>query len=154
MVSEMKSLPTLCTSGWRRSGEYLYKPDLRRSCCPQYTIRQVVHPYLIWKCVLIENVDERLDATEFKADKAQRKLINKFNRYVFGNSASEINSKRYKTLTNQPLILVIADIWCRKKPPPAAKSEDFDLIKTLHSSETGFSSRLDKSGPEHEFTVR
>ena len=25
--------------GWRRSGTYLYKPDLRRSCCPQYTIR-------------------------------------------------------------------------------------------------------------------
>ncbi|EPQ59317.1 hypothetical protein GLOTRDRAFT_33439 [Gloeophyllum trabeum ATCC 11539] len=25
--------------GWRRSGTYCYKPDLRRSCCPQYTIK-------------------------------------------------------------------------------------------------------------------
>jgi arginine-tRNA-protein transferase len=27
--------------GWRRSGTYCYKPDLRRSCCPQYTIKCV-----------------------------------------------------------------------------------------------------------------
>lgn len=25
--------------GWRRSGTYCYKPDLRHSCCPQYTIK-------------------------------------------------------------------------------------------------------------------
>jgi hypothetical protein len=25
--------------GWRRSGLYCYKPDLKRSCCPQYTIK-------------------------------------------------------------------------------------------------------------------
>ncbi|KAJ3521251.1 hypothetical protein NM688_g9040 [Phlebia brevispora] len=25
--------------GWRRSGTYCYKPDLKRSCCPQYTIK-------------------------------------------------------------------------------------------------------------------
>ena len=25
--------------GWRRSGSYCYKPDMRRSCCPQYTIK-------------------------------------------------------------------------------------------------------------------
>lgn len=27
--------------GWRRSGDYCYKPDMRRTCCPQYTIRCV-----------------------------------------------------------------------------------------------------------------
>ena len=27
--------------GWRRSGTYCYKPDLRASCCPQYTIKFV-----------------------------------------------------------------------------------------------------------------
>lgn len=25
--------------GWRRSGRYIYKPNLRDTCCPQYTIR-------------------------------------------------------------------------------------------------------------------
>ncbi|EKM59382.1 uncharacterized protein PHACADRAFT_87497, partial [Phanerochaete carnosa HHB-10118-sp] len=27
--------------GWRRSGAYCYKPDLKQSCCPQYTIKYV-----------------------------------------------------------------------------------------------------------------
>lgn len=43
--------------GWRRSGEWCYKPDLRTSCCPQYTIR--------------------LDALKFKPSKSQRKIINR-----------------------------------------------------------------------------
>ncbi|KAG1753918.1 arginine-tRNA-protein transferase [Suillus paluster] len=34
--------------GWRRSGKYCYAPDLRRSCCPQYTIRHVVQSPRIW----------------------------------------------------------------------------------------------------------
>ncbi|KAI9467214.1 arginine-tRNA-protein transferase [Lactarius psammicola] len=57
--------------GWRRSGLFCYKPDLKRSCCPQYTIK--------------------LDATEFKASKSQRKLINRWNRFVLGgnNGAGE-----------------------------------------------------------------
>uniref|UniRef100_A0A914VII9 Arginyl-tRNA--protein transferase 1 n=1 Tax=Plectus sambesii TaxID=2011161 RepID=A0A914VII9_9BILA len=29
----------LLDRGWRRSGKYLYKPTLNRTCCPQYTIR-------------------------------------------------------------------------------------------------------------------
>ena len=29
----------LLDRGWRRSGCYLYKPDMSRTCCPQYTIR-------------------------------------------------------------------------------------------------------------------
>ncbi|KAI0750919.1 arginine-tRNA-protein transferase [Daedaleopsis nitida] len=48
--------------GWRRSGKYCYKPDLRRSCCPQYTIK--------------------LGALEFKPSKSQRKLVNRWNRFV------------------------------------------------------------------------
>eukprot|EP00842_Homolaphlyctis_polyrhiza_P005180 jgi/Hompol1/5663/HPOL_002051-RA len=32
---------SLLDRGWRRSGQYLYKPDLATTCCPQYTIRQL-----------------------------------------------------------------------------------------------------------------
>ena len=32
--------------GWRRSGLFCYKPDLKRSCCPQYTIK-CVRPRLL-----------------------------------------------------------------------------------------------------------
>lgn len=31
----------LLDQGWRRSGSYLYKPDMGRTCCPQYTISSV-----------------------------------------------------------------------------------------------------------------
>jgi len=51
--------------GWRRLGTILYKPDLRASCCPQYTIR--------------------LDACEFKATRDQRQALNRFNRFVLGD---------------------------------------------------------------------
>ena len=48
--------------GWRRSGNYVYRPDMARTCCPQYTIR--------------------LDARAFKPNKSQRSAINRFARFV------------------------------------------------------------------------
>ncbi|KIO18649.1 hypothetical protein M407DRAFT_149326 [Tulasnella calospora MUT 4182] len=51
--------------GWRRSGTYCYKPDLSRSCCPQYTIR--------------------LDVRQFKPSRSQRKVIYRFNRFILGD---------------------------------------------------------------------
>ncbi|KAF8138603.1 arginine-tRNA-protein transferase [Boletus edulis] len=48
--------------GWRRSGTYCYAPDLRRSCCPQYTIK--------------------LDALAFNPSRSQRKLLNRWDRLV------------------------------------------------------------------------
>jgi arginine-tRNA-protein transferase len=35
----------LCDRGWRRSGKYLYKPIMDKTCCPQYTIRLDVHKF-------------------------------------------------------------------------------------------------------------
>ncbi|KAJ1308718.1 hypothetical protein OPQ81_004409 [Rhizoctonia solani] len=52
----------LIDRGWRRSGDYLYKPNLKESCCPQYTIK--------------------LDAMNFKLSKSQRKALNKWNRFI------------------------------------------------------------------------
>ncbi|KAF9534811.1 arginine-tRNA-protein transferase [Crepidotus variabilis] len=48
--------------GWRRSGTYCYKSDLKQSCCPQYTIK--------------------LDALEFQATRSHRQLLNRFNRFI------------------------------------------------------------------------
>lgn len=45
----------LVDRGWRRSGCYLYKPNMQRTCCPQYTIR--------------------LDVNHFSANKVACKLI-------------------------------------------------------------------------------
>lgn len=63
----------LVDRGWRRSGHTFYKPDLTRSCCPQYTIR--------------------LEAGQLKASKSQRQAMNRFNRYVLG---TEFTSKAAK----------------------------------------------------------
>jgi arginyl-tRNA--protein-N-Asp/Glu arginylyltransferase len=32
-------LADLLDMGWRRSGSFLYKPEMERTCCPSYTIR-------------------------------------------------------------------------------------------------------------------
>ncbi|KAF0500582.1 arginine-tRNA--protein transferase 1 [Gigaspora margarita] len=71
----------LIDRGWRRSGTFIYKPNLRDSCCPQYTIR--------------------LDATKFHASKSQRQLINRFNRFLEGtyvpSDANDTDSNKDKS---------------------------------------------------------
>ncbi|WWD21514.1 hypothetical protein CI109_106000 [Kwoniella shandongensis] len=52
----------LVDRGWRRSGNYVYHPDMARTCCPQYTIR--------------------LDALHFQANKKHKQVVNRFNRYL------------------------------------------------------------------------
>lgn len=59
------SYKKLIDRGWRRSGHYVYKPNLARTCCMLYTIR--------------------LDADAFVPDKAQRRALNKLNRLVLGD---------------------------------------------------------------------
>ena len=59
------SFPWLTGFVWcERSGTIYYKPNLPRSCCPHYTIR--------------------LEASEFKARRDQRKAINSWNKFVLG----------------------------------------------------------------------
>ncbi|KAJ9085089.1 Arginyl-tRNA--protein transferase 1, variant 3 [Entomophthora muscae] len=53
--------------GWRRSGNYLYRPNLKESCCPAYTIR--------------------LDSSKFTPNKAQRKVVYKFQRFIVGTES-------------------------------------------------------------------
>ncbi|OZJ03769.1 hypothetical protein BZG36_03469 [Bifiguratus adelaidae] len=64
-VASCQDYQDLIDRGWRRSGTYMYKPNLKESCCPQYTIR--------------------LEAGKFKPSKSQRKLVHKFIRYLEGS---------------------------------------------------------------------
>ena len=52
----------LIDRGWRRSGQYCYKPTMARTCCPLYTI----------KC----------DTPSFKPSKSQKKVVKKFVNYI------------------------------------------------------------------------
>ncbi|CAJ0592543.1 unnamed protein product [Cylicocyclus nassatus] len=52
----------LLDKGWRRSGKYIYKPTMEKTCCPQYTIR--------------------LDSTKFILSKSQRKVLRQMNEFL------------------------------------------------------------------------
>ncbi|KXN83722.1 Arginyl-tRNA--protein transferase 1 [Leucoagaricus sp. SymC.cos] len=112
--------------GWRRSGIWCYKPDLKISCCPQYTIR--------------------LDALAFKPSKSQRKLVNRWNRFVLKGREGEMmevepnSNKRQMTIT--PYI-------CRKQKSKE-KERAFDLIGSIHTAETSFHS---EEHPAHRFEI-
>ncbi len=59
----------LCDNGWRRSGSYLYRPDNRRMCCPQYTIR--------------------LPVSHFKLDKHHKQVKRKWHKWMMQGDAKE-----------------------------------------------------------------
>lgn len=54
----------LIDRGWRRSGCYLYKPNMQQTCCPQYPIR--------------------LDVHKFQPNKAQKRVLKKWDRFLAG----------------------------------------------------------------------
>lgn len=73
----------LIDRGWRRSGTYIYKPNLRTSCCKLYTIR--------------------LDAESFAGNtsKDQRQALHKFNRVVLGQELEHtLAARKQKALRN------------------------------------------------------
>ena len=50
--------------GWRRCGDYTYRPNLEKSCCKSYSCR--------------------LDVDEFKIDKHQKRVMRNFRKYLIG----------------------------------------------------------------------
>ncbi|XP_031253732.1 arginyl-tRNA--protein transferase 2-like isoform X2 [Pistacia vera] len=54
----------LLDRGWRRSGCFLYKPNMKKTCCPSYTIR--------------------LKASDFVPSKEQRRVSRRMQRYLEG----------------------------------------------------------------------
>ncbi|KAB8290285.1 hypothetical protein EYC80_011150 [Monilinia laxa] len=105
----------LLDRGWRRSGVLLYKPDSRDSCCPQYTIR--------------------LDSHHFHATKDQRQVVNRFNKYLLGDTYTKEAARLYPKSREQA-----------KK-----RNTDFDLLERIHESEQ--EKIQTPPEPAHSFTV-
>jgi arginyl-tRNA---protein transferase len=61
-----ESYQNLIDRGWRRSGAYIYKPNLRDSCCQCYTIR--------------------LDSALFTISKGQKKVLKKMKKCLTSNA--------------------------------------------------------------------
>lgn len=68
----------LLDRGWRRSGCYLYKPDMESTCCPSYTIR--------------------LKASDFVPSKEQLRVHKKMQRYLDG----KVNMDKVRWLKDKP----------------------------------------------------
>ena len=64
---------SLIDRGWRRSGNYLYKPIMEETCCPQYTIK--------------------LDVAQFKPGKGHKKVAKKFRAYIMSDKGGEMLGK-------------------------------------------------------------
>ncbi|XP_042192675.1 arginyl-tRNA--protein transferase 1 isoform X1 [Callorhinchus milii] len=58
----VKDYQDLIDRGWRRSGLYVYKPTMKRTCCPQYTIR--CHPL------------------DYKLSKSGKKVLKKMTKFL------------------------------------------------------------------------
>ncbi|OAX81516.1 hypothetical protein ACJ72_04141 [Emergomyces africanus] len=89
----------LLDRGWRRSGSLYYKQNLERSCCPHYTIR--------------------LDPTAFKPRKDQKLAMNRWNKFVLGQS----------------YIQSAARLCPRTREEKKSRKMKFDLFQRVHEVE-------------------
>ncbi|KAI0677431.1 arginine-tRNA-protein transferase [Trametes maxima] len=114
--------------GWRRSGTYCYKPDLKRSCCPQYTIKLAhLDAYVTFS---------PLDALKFNLSKPHRKVLDRFNRFVVHGDSPRGDDDPMNGVRN-----------ARKKK----KGKDvFNLAQDIHAPEATF---LKNETPAHKFEV-
>ncbi|KAF9102755.1 Arginyl-tRNA--protein transferase 1 [Mortierella sp. AM989] len=128
-----KDYQKLINRGWRRYGKYLYKPNLRDSCCPQYTIR--------------------LKASEFEASRHQRQVVNRFNNFVQEgdekfekdiasrqkarqqNSNTENKSLDDTTASTSATETPAPTTEQKQKPRKPPKNAATDLRTRIHSSE-------------------
>ncbi|XP_044450625.1 arginyl-tRNA--protein transferase 2 isoform X1 [Triticum aestivum] len=66
----------LLDRGWRRSGSFLYKPEMERTCCPAYTIR--------------------LKASDFICSKEQDRVLKRMQRFLDGELEPQVGSPQCK----------------------------------------------------------
>ncbi|BFZ58269.1 Arginyl-tRNA--protein transferase 1 [Savitreella phatthalungensis] len=100
------SYKKLMDRGWRRSGSYLYKPNIALACCALYTIR--------------------LDPRAFSAHRTQRHALNKFNRFVLGKEAYELAVKQERESEHRPQ---------KRQRKDNENASSFDLSSAVHLAE-------------------
>ncbi|KAL2258857.1 hypothetical protein VTK26DRAFT_7665 [Humicola hyalothermophila] len=101
---------------WRRSGTLLYRPNPKDSCCPHYTLR--------------------LDSTEFRPTKDQRQAVNRFSRYILGDTYAQQAARLHP----------------RPRAEARRRRNEFDLVERIHEPETRYLKPAPPS-PAHELTV-
>ncbi|OCF32593.1 hypothetical protein I316_05773 [Kwoniella heveanensis BCC8398] len=120
MVSEQMTprfYQNLIDRGWRRSGDYLYHPDMARTCCPQYTIR--------------------LNALDFHFNKKQKQVINRFNRYL-ETGQKPGDSHPPPPPPSNPASSPGSGSGCQGKGKNNGPTAERNLFDELHAFEDGF----------------
>uniref|UniRef100_A0A3P9NWI3 Arginyl-tRNA--protein transferase 1 n=1 Tax=Poecilia reticulata TaxID=8081 RepID=A0A3P9NWI3_POERE len=100
----------LIDRGWRRSGKYVYKPIMKKTCCPQYTIR--------------------CHALNFQPSKSHKKILKKMSKYISKGdlpAAQEDGKKHWRT--REPMDSVCEEAGPRE-PTKVCQSD----LKTNSSS--------------------
>ncbi|KAJ6840285.1 putative arginyl-tRNA--protein transferase 2 [Iris pallida] len=89
----------LLDRGWRRSGCFLYKPEMDRTCCPSYTIRLKADDFVCSKELLRVNkkMQRYLDGTIVGTNKPERSKHN------FSEGSIDMAGNPSSTLTTQLL---------------------------------------------------
>ncbi|XP_060943635.1 arginyl-tRNA--protein transferase 1 isoform X2 [Limanda limanda] len=89
----------LIDRGWRRSGKYVYKPIMNKTCCPQYTIR--------------------CHALKFQPSKSHKKSLKKMNKFISNgelpkgqDDAEPMDSVCEEARPQEPSIACHAEVKC------------------------------------------
>ncbi|XP_051883742.1 arginyl-tRNA--protein transferase 1 isoform X6 [Pristis pectinata] len=94
----------LIDRGWRRSGMYVYKPVMNRTCCPQYAIR----------CHILD----------FKLAKSSKKVLKKMTRFLFKGEGAKGDGI-------EPMDSYNEDIGIGHQPATCTSEVNIDLEKPL-----------------------
>ncbi|KAF9389527.1 Arginyl-tRNA--protein transferase 1 [Podila verticillata] len=118
----------LVNRGWRRHGLYLYKPNLRDSCCRQYTIR--------------------LSTSDFTPSKGQRRTIARLNRYIKNQYVplkitketredTALPEEHSHSPSPEPHIIDATRARRKSVSPPLGKPETWhaDFIQSVHAAD-------------------
>uniref|UniRef100_A0A5B7AR46 Putative Acyl-CoA N-acyltransferase n=1 Tax=Davidia involucrata TaxID=16924 RepID=A0A5B7AR46_DAVIN len=127
----------LLDRGWRRSGSFLYKPEMERTCCPSYTIR--------------------LKASDFVHSKEQLRVSKRMQRWVpFDIARPLLDRKTYVVLSDfttsqnvdSSTPVVLEDhIELQLDDPGQEDSNDIPIDED-EEMEHDFEDSDDESGPE------
>lgn len=137
----------------RFAGTWCYKPALRSSCCPQYTIRSVSsNP----RQDPTECAKPRLDANEFSPSKSHRKIMTRcvcvmWRRTDIGLTLADGTALSRETSKSRVLIVRAVSFPADRKPGKT-RSDRPSLFQAIHAQEQGFTKSSD--GSTHKFQVR
>ncbi|KAK6903712.1 hypothetical protein I203_107217 [Kwoniella mangroviensis CBS 8507] len=121
----------LIDRGWRRSGDYVYHPDMARTCCPQYTIR--------------------LNSTNFKGNKKHRQVVNRFNRFLeTGQKPGEEESS--STINVEGKAKAVNGKGKGKGKDNKTSKRDF--LDDLHRYEIGYIQKDEEESLAHRFETK